>query len=175
MCPDNVLGTQQSEVVIVAGPSMASTDLRCPRDLVCLPCSMDPRTWAGPTWSSAGAAGTQWAWETAAMESQCASLVMETSASVSSHSLPQSRPWGALPQRATVCPGHAQLLGEVAECGGDLRGPWRIPVWRSRTLRLRMIYEEGSDSLISAPSGLWKVLVILFHFQISSLSFTLSK
>ena len=69
--------------------------------------------------------------------------------SMSLWSLPQAC-WVALHHSAGGHPGHAQLRGAVAE-GGGLQGPHRIPVWRTHTLSLRVIYEEGPVPFLQFP------------------------
>ena len=126
----------------MAGPREEGKDPCSPNDAVNLPCSMDPR----PRMGSRGALlvwlGRCGVWEKEAGDS-CVSVSSRVSRRLMGCSLQAH--W------RDPCP--AQLLGEAVKHASDV-GPQRILVQRPHALRWWMIYEEGSDSLTSAPAGL---------------------
>lgn len=150
MCSDNSLATQQSDVGRWQGPvRMAQTSVPqrcCEPSLQC-----GPETLGGSVGSSANVAGHVRGLGEGS-KGQPVPFPGVGATPLCPHGVSRRLAGCCLPACQRV-PGHAQLLGEAAKCGGGV-GPRQVLVRRPHSPRLRMIYEEGSDSLTSAPAGL---------------------
>ena len=150
MCSDSSLATQQSDLGRWQGPvrvAQTSVPQRC-----CEPSlQCGPETLDGSTGSSASVAGHVRGLGEGS-EGQPVPFPGVGTTPLCPHGVSRRLAGCCLPAHQRV-PGHAQLLGEAVKGGGGV-GPWQILVRRPHTPRPRMIYEEGSDSLTSAPTGL---------------------
>ena len=134
----------------MAGPCEEGKD---PRPQRCHepPLQRAPTASDGFTGSSAGVAGPVWGLGEGSKGRLCVGVCVHTTASVSPRVSRRLMGCGLPAHRREPCP--AQLRGEAAEDASDV-GPQQVLVWRPHALRWWMIYEEGSDSLTSAPAGL---------------------